>query len=93
MILYRPHRGSLDEAMAEMKTFDNIDDMKKHIIKELDIIDSDVDCCGPEDILFKGLDMDDHRIGWKNVHYVLIRRFYHKKYKYPQVVGQCTFDA
>ena len=30
-IIFRPHRGSLADAMAEAKEFDNEEEMKKHI--------------------------------------------------------------
>lgn len=31
MVIYRPHRGALKEAMAEAKEFNSIDEMKQYI--------------------------------------------------------------
>lgn len=31
MVIYRPHRGGLKEAMAEAKEFNSIDEMKRYI--------------------------------------------------------------
>lgn len=33
MIIFRPHRRMLDEAMAEAKEFDTVEEMKEHIVK------------------------------------------------------------
>ena len=34
MIIYRPHRGSLADAMAEAKEFNNEQEMKEYIVKQ-----------------------------------------------------------
>ena len=31
MVIYRPHRGGLKEAMAEDKEFNSVDEMKRYI--------------------------------------------------------------
>ena len=31
MLIYRPHRGSLAEAMAEAKTFNSFDEIKEYV--------------------------------------------------------------
>ena len=33
MIIFRPQRRLLADAMAEAKEFDNVEEMKKHIVK------------------------------------------------------------
>ena len=33
MIIFRPHRKLLDEAMAEAKEFNTVEEMKEHIVK------------------------------------------------------------
>ena len=34
MIIYRSHRGSLADAMAEVKEFNNEQEMKEYIVKQ-----------------------------------------------------------
>ena len=34
MVRYRPHRGSLNDAMAEMRSFDSIEEMFHYIVEE-----------------------------------------------------------
>ena len=92
MIRYRPHRELLEEAMAEMKTFETLDEMKQHIISSWNVLDTDIPCFYPEDIVIRELNIDDDRIGWKNVCYVCVKRLYNEHYDTPQCIGMCTFD-
>lgn len=93
MIKYRPHRGSLADAMAEMKTFNTLDEMKQHIVSEWDYMDWGTNCFDPDDIVIHELHLDDDRIGWKNVCYVCVKRLWNEHYDTPQCIGMCTFDA
>lgn len=34
MVIYRPHRGGLKEALAEAKEFESIEEMKAYIVKD-----------------------------------------------------------
>lgn len=34
MVRYRPHRGSLNDAMSEMRSFDSIEEMFHYIVEE-----------------------------------------------------------
>ena len=42
-VKYRPHRGLLDDAMAEMKTFDTVDEMFEYIGSEFGKDKDDLD--------------------------------------------------
>jgi hypothetical protein len=66
-VLYRPHRGSLDESMALVREFNNTEDMILAVRGDWDkYLDGQVECTiDPNSI-------NDDRIGWHNTHYVLI---------------------
>ena len=72
MIKYRPHRGGLQESMAEMQEFETVDEMKQFIADEYNKypaggrITSD-DVSWSED---HGL---DPRIGWEHWRYVILK--------------------
>lgn len=83
MIKYRPHRGSLMDAMAEYKEFDTVDDMIQHIVHEWwGYIDA-------EDIVIGENRGPDERIGWKAWRYVLTKRVGDDHYDIPQCIGMC----
>lgn len=98
MIKYRPHRGSLSDAMKEARVFGNIDEMKLFV---WDSWNRWMDWCGVkecgffdlEDIVIGEVLGDDNRIGWKNVRHVCIKRFgdkdYMEIYGSPQCIGWC----
>jgi hypothetical protein len=90
-VIYRPAGMfySLDEAMEKAKIFDSVEDMKKylveiHQIKWVYLFDYD-------DIVINKDGFDDNRIGWKDVHYVCVKRFYDKIYDVPQCIGYCAY--
>ena len=90
MLIYRPHRSSLAEAMKEVRTFNSFEDIKNYVANEWNnlwgyqIIDSD-------DIVLDGESHDDDRIEWKDVHYLCAKKIgnedYIKEYGYPQCIG------
>ena len=88
MILYRPHRGSLADAMAEMQTFESVQEMFEYIIETgkriWGIAPYDI-----EDLSLSEIIGDEERIGWENVKYVLTRRYGRQVYDYPQCIGMC----
>lgn len=92
MIKYRPHRGSLEDAMKEAREFETYEDMKWHILREHSIggIIRPFDL---DDIVIGDVHGDDDRIGWKNVRYVCVKRYgsddYMKLYGCPQCIGMC----
>lgn len=96
MITYRPHRGSLEDAMKEAKTFLNEWQMKRYVANSWNLaIGRKV--LDPEDIIIDSESTDDDRVGWKNVHMVCAARIgnedYMKKYGNPQCIGYCAYDV
>lgn len=66
-ILFRPHRGSLTAAMAEIKEFKSEQEFKEYIVakeKEYGY------AIKPEDITIKRYGDGDDRIGWPNSYIV-----------------------
>ena len=92
MIKYRPHRGSLEDAMKEAREFETYEDMKWHVLRELSIggIIRPFDL---DDIVIGDVLGDDDRIGWKNVRHVCVKRYgsddYMKLYGNPLCIGWC----
>lgn len=90
MIIYRPHRGSLSDAMAEAKEFNNEKEMKEYIAKQWDGYIS------VEDIVIVDDSHNDDRIGWKDARYVCSKRFGEQdniaKYGVSQCIGMCATD-
>lgn len=91
MIIYRPHRGSLKDAMAEARVFQSVDEMKAWIV------DSTMEVTGvlpfAEDDIVIGSDaVDDPRNGWRDTRYVCIKRFVTEEYDTPQCIGMCATD-
>jgi hypothetical protein len=86
MIAYRPHRGSLADAMKEARTFLNEWQMKRYVANNWNLaIGRKV--LDTEDIIIDSESTDDDRVGWKNVHMVCAARIgnedYMKKYGNP----------
>lgn len=88
MILYRPHRGSLKASMAEVKQFDTFEEMAEAICKDWEFHGRPFE---PDDIILCGGDVDDDRIGWRNVESVCITAFRNEVFSSPQCIGYCTF--
>lgn len=92
MIKYRPHRGSLEEAMQEERTFESIDDMKIFVYEEHKRVIGKAPF-GLDDIVIGDVLGDDKRIVWRNVRHVCVKRYldddYMKEYGSPQCIGWC----
>jgi len=88
MIIYRPHRGSLYDAMEEAREFKDIQEMKEYIVELWD------NKFSLDDIVIENDCVNDKRIGWKDARSICIKRLgkedYIKKYKYPQCIGTCA---
>lgn len=96
MIIFRPHRRMLDEAMADAKEFDTVKEMKEYIVKfwnegwggseELFTVD--------DIVINEESAVNDDRIGWKDSMYVCVKRMgetdYMKKHGIPQCIGMCA---
>lgn len=101
MIIYRPHRGALAEAMAEAKEFETEEEMKRYIyadhkayFAELGRLNAPFEI---DDIVIDKEDAhEDERIGWHDTMYVCVKRYgdkdYIKLYGTPQCIGMCATD-
>lgn len=86
-VKYRPHRGLLDDAMAEMKTFDTVDEMLDYIASRYS------DYLSKEDLSVSDDLGKDHRIDWKETRYVCTKRFGAESYATPMCIGMCSFEG
>ncbi len=74
MVIYRPNRGGLAEAMDHAREFENFDEMKRHVVEEHEetwgrkAFDFD-------DIVIEEAHGEDRRIGWKDCRYVCVKRY------------------
>jgi len=89
MIVFRPHRETLKEAMKEVKCFDTEDELKEYICKEWqDMFGKNV--ISKKDVIIQDEAISDKRIGWIDSRYVCIKRFGKTKYKHPAPIGMCA---
>lgn len=82
--IFRPHRSTLNEAIAEAKVFDTKEEMFDYIVacwKGL----FDV-----SDLVIDDEESPDDRIGWLDEHYVCTKRFGDKINDVPQCIGMCA---
>lgn len=63
MLIYRPHRGSLVDAMAEAKTFNSFDEIKEYVSNEWNNTWG-WSILSPNDIILDNESHDDDRIGF-----------------------------
>ena len=84
MIIYRPHRGGLKEAMELRRIFKTETEMFEYISSQSGgavILD---------DLSIGEILGDDPRIGWKDCRYVLTSRYGKEHFEIPQVIGTCS---
>lgn len=90
MIIYRPSRNLLEEAMSERKIFNDEFEMKSHISNEWD------GYIKVEDIVITDESINDERIGWRDTKHVCTKKLgeedYIERYGYPQCIGWCAMD-
>lgn len=100
MVIYRPHRGGLEEALAEAKEFESIEEMKQHIYEHFKFVYSDLgyemEPFGIDDIVIAEETADDKHCGWHDTRHVCIKRLlkedFMEKYGSPQCIGHCATD-
>lgn len=100
MVIYRPHRGGLKEALEEAKEFESIEEMKQHIYEHFKFVYSDLgygmEPFGIDDIVIAEETADDKRCGWHDTRHVCIKRLlkedFMEKYGSPQCIGHCATD-
>lgn len=95
MIIFRHHRGFLDEAMQTCKEFNNFEELKQYIV---DYMKPHINL-KPSDIVASNEKHCDDRIGWKDVDYLCIKsykncsdkmgyeKYFGGKYDCPQCIG------
>ena len=94
MIIFRPHRSSLDETMKEAKEFDDVEKMKEYIVElwnrkwhgSQKLFTTD------DIVINKESAVNDDRIGWEDSMYVCVMgsEDYIKEYGVPQCIGICA---
>lgn len=84
-VLYRPQRGTLADAMAEVKKFSSIKEMCEYLVqdhgKAFDVSD-----------VYISYYCYDNRIDWETF-IVTVARYHDKKYSHPQAIGFCTMKG
>lgn len=88
IIKYRPHRGTLSDAMKEVREFSSIDEMFQFIIDNCHF----PNLLSKEDLIIgENLGKDD-RIEWKECRHVCTRRLGTQTYDVPQCIGMCSME-
>ena len=88
-IIFRPQRYTLDEAMAEAKEFNSVEEMKKYVVELHSVVK------GPkfsiDDVVIdEDSVVNDGRNGWQDTMYVCVKRYGNKVYDVPQCIGMCA---
>lgn len=74
MVIFRPHRGGLKEAMEEAMEFDSIDEMLKYIcVKHNTAVPFFK--IKTSDIYIQDMKDSDERVGWHNLYYLIFERW------------------
>ena len=73
MIIYRPHRGSLSDALSEAKEFSTWQELKEHVALTWNTIGYGQ--IQPSDVTIKDDSIEDKRIGWKDTRMVLCKGY------------------
>ena len=84
-VLYRPQRGTLAEAMAEVKKFSSIKEMIEYLVQD------NKKAFSVSDVYISYYCYDD-RIDWETF-IVTVARYGKEKYDHPQAIGFCTLKG
>lgn len=85
MIIYRPNRELLYEALEGMKEFESIDEMKQYISNLYEGL------VQVDDIFLYKLTVKDDRIGWNDTRYVFTKKFGNDDIG-GMCIGMCATD-
>ena len=88
-IIYRPHRGSLKDAMKEARVFQSVEEMKAYVAAEWER-GNGLRLFEPEDVVISGEAMSDPRNGWEDTRYVCVKRMGSKVFDFPACIGMCA---
>lgn len=91
MVRYRPHRGSLLDAMAEAKNFNSIEEMFDYILDDWNKSGFGYAFSKSDLSVSENLGAD-RRINWKECRYILTKRMGDKVYESPQCIGMCSIE-
>lgn len=86
MIIYRPNRGTLKEAMELRKVFKTEAEMFEYISIQ------NGGAVSVEDLSIGEILGDDPRIGWKDCRYVLTSRYGKEHFTVPQAIGTYSYQ-
>jgi len=95
MIIYRPHRSTLADAMQEAREFPTLEAMKEYIVQESKVVWG-APMFAVDDIVLDEESVVDKRNGWNDTRYVCVKRMGNEdcmeKYGTPQCIGMCATD-
>jgi len=96
MIIYRPHRGGLADALAQAKEFQNEEEMKAYIYEDWKKLYMELGFKSApfeiKDIVIDGEALDDTHCGWHDTKYVCVKRMGEDIYDCPQCIVMCSSD-
>lgn len=90
MIKYRPHRGSLTDAMKEEMKFNSVDEMFRYIVEKWN---KNIYIFEVEDLILSEDKGKDERIDWKETRHICTKRMGENIYNTPQCIGMCSIEA
>lgn len=94
-VIYRPHRGGLEESMKEAREFNSFEELQKYIVKNMEQFIKLNEC----EIVPGGHPVNDKRVGWQDSDYICIdgysnvrdkesyELYFGDRYEYPQCIG------
>ena len=89
MYIYRPHRGTLPEAMEHAAIYEDYDLMVAAIVKDSAYLTGEP-LFSAADVSLSEIIGPDDRIGWQDCRRVLVSRFAEAVYSTPQCIGFCA---
>lgn len=90
MVKYRPHRGSLSDAMKEEKQFESIEEMFKYIQEDWN---NELEVFTISDLSLSEDKGKDERINWRETRHICVRRMGEEVYNTPQCIGMCSIES
>ena len=73
MIIYRPHRGSLSDALSEAKEFSTWQELKEYVALTWNTMGYEQ--VQASDVTIKDDPIEDERIGWEDTRMVLCKGY------------------
>ena len=92
MVLFRHHRGSLDDSLKTCEKYVSEDDMKEAISAYHNRLCCDMSGYRPvtkDDVVVEDRWTDDPRCGWGRTRYVCLKWSGNVGFEHPQCIGMC----